>query len=95
MADVSEDTKLQILTRTEPMTTKTSMLIMTVFDVIEGGDGIDADFDEDGVNEFADLDTNNDGMIDSETRDMSTPITTVWQISLRVQGSLTVTSLKT
>ena len=37
-----------------------------IFDVIEGGDGIDADFDEDGVNEFADLDTNNDGMIDSD-----------------------------
>ena len=35
-----------------------------IHDVIEGGDGIDADFDEDGVNEFTDLDTNNDGMID-------------------------------
>ena len=36
-----------------------------IFDVVEGGDGIDADFDEDGTNEFTDLDTNNDGMIDS------------------------------
>ena len=34
--------------------------------MIEGGDGIDADFDEDGANEFTDLDTNNDGMIDED-----------------------------
>jgi len=37
-----------------------------IFDVIEGGDGIDADFDGDGENEFSDLDTNNDGMIDED-----------------------------
>ena len=37
-----------------------------IFDVVEGGDGIDADFDEDGTNEFTDLDTNDDGMIDSD-----------------------------
>jgi len=37
-----------------------------IFDVVEGGDGIDADFDEDGTNEYTDLDTNDDGMIDSD-----------------------------
>ena len=36
-----------------------------IFDVVEGGDGINLDVDEDGTLEFSDLDTNNDGMIDS------------------------------
>ena len=36
-----------------------------IFDVVEGGDGINLDLDDDGTLDFSDLDTNNDGMIDS------------------------------
>ena len=36
-----------------------------IYDVIEGGDGVDIDEDGDGNLDFVDLDSNNDGMIDS------------------------------